>query len=87
MNKTDELCVNTLRFLAVDAVEKAKSGHPGLPLGAAPIAYVVWDRFLKHSPENPAWFVKPGKCWTKMWRLTGPWVVTASGCSKTKVGS
>ena len=56
MNKTDELCVNTLRFLAVDAVEKAKSGHPGLPLGAAPIAYVLWDRFLKHSPGNPAWF-------------------------------
>ncbi|MGD8628382.1 MAG: transketolase [bacterium] len=56
MNKTDELCVNTLRFLAVDAVEKAKSGHPGLPLGAAPIAYVVWDRFLRHSPGNPSWF-------------------------------
>jgi len=56
LNKTDKLCVNTLRFLAVDAVEKAKSGHPGLPLGAAPIAYVVWDRFLKHSPRNPAWF-------------------------------
>jgi transketolase len=56
LNKTDELCVNTLRFLAVDAVEKAKSGHPGLPLGAAPIAYVVWDRFLRHSPGNPSWF-------------------------------
>lgn len=56
MNRIDELCVNTLRFLAVDAVEKAKSGHPGLPLGAAPIAYVLWDRFLKHSPANPAWF-------------------------------
>jgi transketolase len=56
MNKTDEMCINTLRFLAVDAVERAKSGHPGLPLGAAPVAYVLWDRFLRHNPENPAWF-------------------------------
>lgn len=56
MSKVDELCVNTLRFLAVDAVEKAKSGHPGLPLGAAPIAYVIWDRFLRYSPKNPGWF-------------------------------
>jgi transketolase len=55
MTKTDELCINTLRFLAVDAVEKAGSGHPGMPLGAAPIAYVLWDRFLRHNPENPSW--------------------------------
>jgi transketolase len=55
MTRTDEICVNTLRFLAVDAIEKARSGHPGLPLGAAPIAYVLWDRFLKHNPENPSW--------------------------------
>jgi transketolase len=55
MTRTDELCINTLRFLAVDAVEKAGSGHPGLPLGAAPIAYVLWDRFLRHNPENPSW--------------------------------
>ncbi len=55
MTMTDELCINTLRFLAVDAVEKAGSGHPGLPLGAAPIAYVLWDRFLRHNPENPSW--------------------------------
>ena len=55
MNQTDQLCVNTLRFLAVDAVEKAKSGHPGLPLGAAPMAYVLWDRFMKHNPAQPAW--------------------------------
>lgn len=55
MNKLDELCVNTLRFLAVDAVEEAKSGHPGLPLGAAPMAYVLWDRFLRYNPRNPAW--------------------------------
>lgn len=52
----DELCVNTLRFLSVDAVQKANSGHPGLPLGAAPMAYVLWTRFLKHHPANPAWF-------------------------------
>lgn len=55
MKELDELCVNTLRFLAVDAVEKAKSGHPGLPLGAAPMAYVLWDRFLRHNPHNPRW--------------------------------
>jgi transketolase len=55
MTKTDEICINTLRFLAVDAVEKAGSGHPGMPLGAAPIAYVLWDRFLRHNPENPSW--------------------------------
>ena len=51
----DELCVNTLRFLAVDAVQKANSGHPGAPLGAAPMAYVLWDRFLKHNPADPRW--------------------------------
>ncbi len=55
-SETDNLCVNTLRFLAVDAVEQAKSGHPGLPLGVAPMAYVLWDRFLRYNPRNPAWF-------------------------------
>ena len=55
LNKLDKLCVNTLRFLAVDAVEKANSGHPGLPLGAAPMAYVLWDRFIHHNPQNPTW--------------------------------
>jgi transketolase len=50
------LCVNTLRFLSVDAVQKANSGHPGLPLGAAPMAYVLWTRFLKHHPVHPDWF-------------------------------
>ena len=55
VNDLDQLCVNTLRFLAVDEVEKANSGHPGLPLGAAPMAYVLWDRFLRHHPLNPAW--------------------------------
>ena len=52
----DILSINTIRFLAIDAVEQAKSGHPGLPLGAAPMAYVLWDRFLRHNPGNPAWF-------------------------------
>ncbi|MDB5989387.1 MAG: tktA [Herbaspirillum sp.] len=55
-SEIDELCVNTLRFLSVDAVQKANSGHPGLPLGAAPMAYVLWTRFLKHHPANPQWF-------------------------------
>jgi transketolase len=55
VNDLDQLCVNTLRFLAVDEVEKANSGHPGLPLGAAPMAYVLWDRFLRHHPLNPEW--------------------------------
>ena len=51
----DELCVNTLRFLAVDAVQKAKSGHPGLPLGSAAMAYALWDRSLKFKPDDPLW--------------------------------
>jgi transketolase len=52
----DQLCISTIRFLAVDAVEQAKSGHPGMPLGAAPMAYVLWDRFLRHNPADPHWF-------------------------------
>ena len=52
----DNLCINTIRFLSVDAVEKANSGHPGLPMGAAPMAYVLWTRFLQHNPVNPHWF-------------------------------
>jgi len=55
MIELDKRCINTARFLAVDAVEKAKSGHPGLPLGAAPMAYVLWDRFLRHNPADPHW--------------------------------
>ena len=51
----DQLCINTIRFLAVDTVQKAKSGHPGAPMGAAPMAYALWDRFLKHNPDDPAW--------------------------------
>jgi transketolase len=51
-----ELCINSIRFLAIDAVEKAKSGHPGLPMGAAPMAFVLWDRFMRFNPKNPQWF-------------------------------
>ena len=51
----DELCVNTIRCLAIDMVQKANSGHPGAPLGAAAMAYVLWDRFLKHNPADPFW--------------------------------
>ncbi|MQG77076.1 MAG: transketolase [SAR202 cluster bacterium] len=51
----DQLSINTLRFLAVDAVQKAGNGHPGAPMGASPMAYVLWDRFLKHNPTNPSW--------------------------------
>ena len=52
----DTLSINTLRFLAADAVQVANSGHPGLPLGAAPMAFIIWNRFLKHNPANPHWF-------------------------------
>lgn len=52
----DELCINTIRTLSVDTVQKANSGHPGLPLGAAPMAYVLWKHFLKHNPKNPSWY-------------------------------
>jgi transketolase len=51
----EQLAVNTIRFLAADAVQQANSGHPGLPMGAAPMAYVLWTRYLKHSPSNPRW--------------------------------
>src|ERR671920_1574499 len=51
----DQLCINTIRALSIDAVQRAESGHPGLPLGAAPMAYVVWTRFLRHNPRNPKW--------------------------------
>ena len=51
----DDLCINTIRFLSVDAVQKANSGHPGLPMGAAAMAYVLWTRFLKYNPRDPLW--------------------------------
>ncbi|MDP2026239.1 transketolase [Sulfuriferula sp.] len=52
----DQQCINTLRFLSVDMIQQANSGHPGLPLGAAPMAYVLWTRWLKTNPHNPHWF-------------------------------
>jgi transketolase len=55
MDRLDELCVNTIRMLSVDSVENANSGHPGMPMGAATMAYVLWDRFLRHNPANPDW--------------------------------
>ena len=54
-NSLDELCINTIRFLAVDAVQQANSGHPGMPMGAAPMAYVLWTKFLRHNPGNADW--------------------------------
>jgi transketolase len=55
-DELDALCINTIRFLSVDAVQNAKSGHPGMPLDAAPMAYALWTRRLKHNPRNPHWF-------------------------------
>lgn len=52
----DQLCINTIRTLSLDAVQRAESGHPGLPLGCAPMAYVLWTKFLRHNPQNPKWF-------------------------------
>ena len=52
----DTLCINSIRMLAVDAINKSKSGHPGLPMGCAPMGYALWDKFLKHNPKNPKWF-------------------------------
>jgi len=52
----DTLCINTIRMLSVDAVQKANSGHPGAPMGLAPAAYTLWTRFLKHNPRNPDWW-------------------------------
>ncbi len=51
----DQRVINALRFLAIDAIERARSGHPGMPMGAAPMAYVLWDRFLQFNPTNPSW--------------------------------
>jgi len=51
----DELCINTIRCLSMDAVQKAKSGHPGMPMGMAPAAYILWTKHLKHNPRNPKW--------------------------------
>jgi len=55
-SRLDELCINTIRFLAADAIQEANSGHPGMPMGAAPMAFILWTRFLKYNPSNPTWF-------------------------------
>ena len=52
----DTLCINSIRMLAVDAINKSNSGHPGLPMGCAPMGYALWDKFLNHNPKNPKWF-------------------------------
>lgn len=56
MQTIDQVAVNTLRFLSIDEVEKAKSGHPGFPLGTAPLMYTLWDRFMNYNPKDPNWF-------------------------------
>jgi transketolase len=55
MTSVPNLCINTIRTLSIDAVEKANSGHPGMPMGAATMAYVLWTRHLRYNPANPAW--------------------------------
>ena len=54
----EEKCINTIRFLAVDGVQKANSGHPGMPMGCAPIAYLLFSKIMIHNPENPHWWIK-----------------------------
>ncbi|MGH8213618.1 MAG: transketolase [Rhodanobacteraceae bacterium] len=54
-DQLDQQCIDTIRFLSVDMVQKADSGHPGMPLGAAPMGYVLWTKFMKYHPANPAW--------------------------------
>ena len=55
MSKIDKLAVNTIRVLSAEAIQKANSGHPGLPLGSAPMAYTLWSKYLKHNPKDPKW--------------------------------
>jgi len=54
-NDLDERCINTIRTLSIDAVQRANSGHPGMPMGAATLGYVLWTRHLRHNPRNPDW--------------------------------
>ena len=54
-HEVDELCINTIRMLSIDAVQQANSGHPGMPMGAATMAYILWTRHLRHNPRNPSW--------------------------------
>ncbi|KAB2337611.1 transketolase [Cytobacillus depressus] len=55
-DQNDALSINSIRTLSIDAIEKANSGHPGMPMGAAPMAYALWTRFMNHNPKNPQWF-------------------------------
>jgi transketolase len=55
LSELDELCIDTVRCLSIDAIQKAKSGHPGMPMGMAPAAYVLWTEFMKYNPRNPHW--------------------------------
>lgn len=55
MKELDNVCINTIRTLAIDAVETAKSGHPGMPMGAAPVAYLLYTHFMRYNPKNPDW--------------------------------
>jgi len=55
LSELDELCVQTIRFLSMEQVQKANSGHPGMPMGMAPAAYVLWTRYMRHNPANPGW--------------------------------
>lgn len=55
-HELDELAINTIRTISIDAIEKANSGHPGLPMGAAPMAYELWTKHMNHNPKNPTWF-------------------------------
>lgn len=55
IDEVDALCINAIRMLSIDAVQRASSGHPGMPMGAAPIAYILWSRHLRHNPRNPSW--------------------------------
>jgi transketolase len=55
MDQLSNLAINTIRILSIDAVQKANAGHPGLPMGAAPMAYVLWQKHLVHNPRNPKW--------------------------------
>ena len=55
-DQIDSLAISSIRTLSIDAIEKANSGHPGMPMGAAPMAYTLWRRYMNHNPKNPKWF-------------------------------
>ena len=78
MTQLDELCVNTIRLLSVDAVQKANAGHPGMPMGTAPIGYTIWTKYLKHNPRNPKWFDRDRLCVVCGPRLDAPVLASAS---------